>query len=330
LNIATTPNAGTSGTNLELLARYNSGATGDVTKLTLGAGFNVAAGTISISTTASTITDFNNTVLSLIPSGTAGWATNTAHAFTADSATLAANSTLFNGQNDTFYRNRSNHTGSQTVSTISDIATNGTAGFALVAATALNASFNASNGLTKTGSTVSLGGSLTAATTLTLGDNNLTISAASTQGFGLKYAADYSSQFTSRSLVDKAYVDTHFTAGNTARSIGFSTDGNGQVISTGIKGYIVAGFTGTITGWDIVADKVGTIVVDVWKGTGSVPTVANSITGSQQPTLSSTQFNSSTNVSTWTTNVTLGDIIVFNVTGATLITKVTVTIRMIQ
>lgn len=197
-------------------------------------------------------------------------------------------------------------------------------------AAATSGTVSADNGLTKTGSNVALGGALTASTTLTLGDNNLTISAASTQGYGLKYAADYSSQYTSRSLVDKAYVDTHFTAGNTARTIGFSTDGNGQVISVGIKGYIVAGFTGTITGWDVVADKVGTIIVDIWKGTGSVPTVANSITGSQKPTLASTQFNSSTDVSTWTPNVTLGDIIVFNVTGATLITKVTVTIRMIQ
>jgi len=56
----------------------------------------------------------------------------------------------------------------------------------------------ASNGLTKVGQNVKLGGTLTASTVIT--DSNAIPS-------GITYAADYSATFISRSLIDKGYVD---------------------------------------------------------------------------------------------------------------------------
>lgn len=61
----------------------------------------------------------------------------------------------------------------------------------------------ATNGLTKTGAKVKLGGTLTGATTIGLGTSSLTFTG--TTGT-LKYGSDLSSQYTNRSLVDKAYV----------------------------------------------------------------------------------------------------------------------------
>lgn len=66
----------------------------------------------------------------------------------------------------------------------------------------------ASNGLTKTGNDITLGGTITGATTITDGR-------ASGSQAGIEYAADYSADFTNRTLVDKEYVDTAITASST-------------------------------------------------------------------------------------------------------------------
>ncbi len=67
---------------------------------------------------AATISDFVSVTNGIIGAyGTSGWATNSAHAYTSDTAT---NATLLNSQNGAFYLNRTNHTGTQVAATISD------------------------------------------------------------------------------------------------------------------------------------------------------------------------------------------------------------------
>jgi len=109
--------------------------------------------TISDFTTAvsAVVTATSGTAGFAIFAGTAGWATNAAHSFLSDHATLADTATnanhatladnandsaLLQGQNGAYYLNRANHTGTQTVSTISDLAINGTSGWAINAANA--------------------------------------------------------------------------------------------------------------------------------------------------------------------------------------------------
>jgi len=117
-------------------------------------------------------------------------------------------------------------------------------------------------------------------------------------------------------------------AGNNG-SFGITIDGGGSAITTGVKGYITIPFNGTITGWDLLGDISGSIVIDVWKDTYAnfPPTVADTIAGSEKPTLSSAQKNQDLSLSTWTTSVTAGDIIAFNVSSASTVTRVNLTIR---
>jgi hypothetical protein len=109
-------------------------------------------------------------------------------------------------------------------------------------------------------------------------------------------------------------------------TIGITIDGGGSAITTGVKGYIVVPNARTITGWYVVGAPSGSIVVDVWKANGSIPTVANTIAGSEKPTLSSSQYNSDLSLSTWTTALVANDVIGFNVDSATTITKATIVI----
>jgi hypothetical protein len=86
-------------------------------------------------------------------------------------------------------------------------------------------------------------------------------------------------------------------------------------------------FSATINSWYMVAGSAGTMVVDVWKKAGSVPTVADTIAGSEKPTLTGTNVASDTNLTTWTdVAVTAGDIIGFNVDSCVGINMATLSI----
>jgi hypothetical protein len=111
--------------------------------------------------------------------------------------------------------------------------------------------------------------------------------------------------------------------------VNFIIDGGGSVITTGEKGHVELPFAMAITGWTILADQAGSIVVDVWKDTYAnyPPTNADSIAGTEKPTLSSAQNNQDLSLTTWTTTVAAGDILAFEVESATTVTRVTVALR---
>jgi hypothetical protein len=118
---------------------------------------------------------------------------------------------------------------------------------------------------------------------------------------------------------DLANVNNH------TKSVGITIDGAGQVISTGIKGIRPIDFKGNITGWRIVADQTGSIVVNVQHASSvTFPTFADNA-GTEKPTLSSARQNSDTSISTWdVTTVSPGDFLQFVVDSATTVTRVTV------
>jgi len=108
------------------------------------------------------------------------------------------------------------------------------------------------------------------------------------------------------------------------------TIGDGvNAITTGVAGYLPCPVGFTITGWTLISDASGSIVIDVWKDTyaNAPPTVADTIAGSEKPTLSSAQKNQDLSLSTWTTTVTAGDILGFNVDSASTVKLVTLTIQ---
>lgn len=112
-------------------------------------------------------------------------------------------------------------------------------------------------------------------------------------------------------------------------TIQFIVDGGGSAITTGVKGDIMIPFNCTVLGWDIVADTSGSIVIDVWKDSYAnfPPTVADTIAGTEKPTLSSAVKNQDTSLSSWTTTLTRNDWLRFNVDSATTVTRVTIAIR---
>ena len=118
-------------------------------------------------------------------------------------------------------------------------------------------------------------------------------------------------------------------AGAAQGSFGITIDGGGSAITTGVKGYVEIPYDGTITGWTILGDVSGSCVIDVWKDTYAnfPPTVADTIAGSEKPTLSSAIKNEDLTLTTWTTSVTTGDIIGFNVDSASTVTRVTLSIK---
>lgn len=120
------------------------------------------------------------------------------------------------------------------------------------------------------------------------------------------------------------------SANGLKRSFGIVIDGGGSAITTGIKGDIVIPYTGTITQWTLVADQSGSIVIDVWKDTYAnyPPTVADTIAGSEKPTLSTATKNQDTNLTTWATAVTAGDTVRFNVDSVTTVTRATLVVEM--
>lgn len=118
-------------------------------------------------------------------------------------------------------------------------------------------------------------------------------------------------------------TSTHLTG-----EIGITIDGAGSEIADGVKGFVRIPFACTITGVYLMADQTGSIVVDVWKDTFAnyPPTVADTITASAKPTLSSAISGSDTTLTDWTKTVSAGDVIGFNVDSCTTIERLTLQI----
>lgn len=107
-------------------------------------------------------------------------------------------------------------------------------------------------------------------------------------------------------------------------SLNFFITGGGAPITTGVKGCgIVVPFDCTITGWWLVADVSGSIVIDVWKDSYAnyPPTIADTIAGTEKPTISSATKGQDVSLSTWTTALSKGDILRFNVDSCSTITE---------
>lgn len=111
---------------------------------------------------------------------------------------------------------------------------------------------------------------------------------------------------------------------------GVNVDGGGNVITTGIKGFIRIPVACTITKATVLATDgvitTGTIVVNVWKDTYAnfPPTVADKITGTTPPTILSGVKSEDSTLTGWTTSVAAGDVVAFNVDSCTVFTKVIV------
>lgn len=120
------------------------------------------------------------------------------------------------------------------------------------------------------------------------------------------------------------------TTGNAHKfAVAFVIDGGGSVITTGIKGDFRVPWACTITKQSVLADQSGSIVLDIWKDTYAnyPPTVADTITASAKPTLSSATKTEDSTLTGWTTSVSAGDTFRVNVDSITTCLRVTLTLE---
>jgi hypothetical protein len=113
-------------------------------------------------------------------------------------------------------------------------------------------------------------------------------------------------------------------AATRTRSITCAIDGGGATITTGIKADVQVPYACTITAVTLLADQSGAIVVDIWKETYAnyPPTNADSITAAAKPTITASGVKSQDSTLTgWTTAISAGDTLRFNVDSVTSIQR---------
>lgn len=115
---------------------------------------------------------------------------------------------------------------------------------------------------------------------------------------------------------------------------GFPIDGGGSAITTGVKiyGYPVP-YNCLVTAWEIIADQTGSIVVDIWQDTYAnyAPTVGDTITTSEKPTLSAASKNTDTSLNSgngWA--LTGGRWLRFNVESVSTVTWVCIKLTVVR
>jgi hypothetical protein len=93
--------------------------------------------------------------------------------------------------------------------------------------------------------------------------------------------------------------------------------GGSLPIAPGVIGWLEVPANCTISGWKLTSLQTCTISVDVWNApfAGFPPTVANSICGGNLPTLSNQKSNSDTVLTGWTTSLSKGSIVMFNLSA---------------
>lgn len=104
---------------------------------------------------------------------------------------------------------------------------------------------------------------------------------------------------------------------------------SGVAIPAGTKVDIPFDFDGTIIGWGLFADQVGSCTVDLWKDTvgNYPPTVADTITASAKPSISADDAAVSTSLPGWTTSILDGQTIRVNVDSCSTITRLVIKLR---
>jgi hypothetical protein len=123
-----------------------------------------------------------------------------------------------------------------------------------------------------------------------------------------------------------------------AASLHYVIDGGGLALTTGVKGYLICDFGGTINSATLLADISGSITIDIWKCTyaqfdagATHPVVGDSITASATPALASATKYQDLVLTGWNTTVNAGDVFAFNVKVAAVnCTRVTVDLKVIR
>lgn len=93
----------------------------------------------------------------------------------------------------------------------------------------------------------------------------------------------------------------------------------GSTIATGVKGYLRVPFKCRITKATVLLEQSGSIVWDVWKDTYAnyPPTVADTITASAKPTVTTATKSEDSTLTGWSRSISAGDVLGFKVDSIT-------------
>ena len=109
-------------------------------------------------------------------------------------------------------------------------------------------------------------------------------------------------------------------------------DGGGSAITTGVKLDVYLPIGLTITESTLLADQSGSIVLDLWVDTYSAypPTIADTITASAKPTLSSATKAQDATLTGWTAAIAAGKSLRVNVDSASTVTRVVLALKYVR
>lgn len=112
----------------------------------------------------------------------------------------------------------------------------------------------------------------------------------------------------------------------------FIVDGGGSQVNLPVTTDLRVPYDCLITGWDLVADQVGSIQIDIWKNTYSnyPPSSGNSITGSSKPSITLALKAQSSTLTGWATSLSEGEYLRFNVDSVSTITKANLSLKTVR
>lgn len=105
---------------------------------------------------------------------------------------------------------------------------------------------------------------------------------------------------------------------NRVMTVGVNFDGGGAALSAGTTRYVRVPYGCTINSATMLADLVGSAVVDVWLDTFNnyPPTISDSITGASPVTLSASNKSENTTLSGWNLSIPAGSVLGFRLISA--------------
>lgn len=111
------------------------------------------------------------------------------------------------------------------------------------------------------------------------------------------------------------------------RTINYVVDYGSNSISAGDKGCLAIDVTGVIESWVLVANTIGSLVLDIKKSSYNNYPNVTTICGGDRPLLVNQNKNTSNNLSNWTTILNAGDILNYNVISASEINKFSIALK---
>jgi len=113
-------------------------------------------------------------------------------------------------------------------------------------------------------------------------------------------------------------------------AVTFIVDGGGSAITTGEKGHFVIPYKSEITKVTLLGDQSGSIKVDLWLDTYAnfPPTNADTITGANEPEISSGVKDQDGTLTDWTKTVAAGSVVAVNIDSAATIERLTIILEL--